>query len=120
MLTTSLSEVAQSADKLHILEIPAPQVEEQRLCILSTLMVGQQSLTPEIFTALTEAASKIAENCGGRLISLAKTMLFLSQTENTPEQLSKIAADKQNPIFMIGDEISEVPSTFIIVDMLSF
>lgn len=105
IVTTSIKEVAQSVS-LKLFETPARFFEEISWFILGDAMFG--GVVGSIPREVEEAGMKIAENCRGRTISLAKTLLFLSKHEKTPEQWSKIAADKENPIFMIGDEIAEV------------
>lgn len=105
MLTTGLDEVAQLCDTMDTFDAPAHCFREVIWLCLRASMFG----TEEISQELEEAGKKIAENCQGRLITMSKVFLFLHKTEKSLEQWSKIAADKTHPIFIIGDEISEVP-----------
>ena len=62
-----------------------------------------------IHPQVVEAIKKIGENCGGRRLALAKTLLFLVKKQmTTVEQWSYIAAHEEHPIFKVEDEVSEV------------
>ncbi|KAH6819486.1 hypothetical protein C2S51_003089 [Perilla frutescens var. frutescens] len=104
LLTTSSEEVSQLADSGHTFETPRWHVEQSVWFCLRLLIFGVEPISAE----LEEAGKKIVENCRGLLISVAKTFVFLYKTEKSLEQWSKIAADKENPIFIVGDEISEL------------
>lgn len=68
-------------------------------------LFGGESILPE----LDVAGKEIVHNCRGLYVSFAKTLVFLSKSDKRVEHWSKLAADKENPIFTIADEISEVP-----------
>lgn len=92
----------------YIHEMPTAKNEQCSWVPLRMNLFGEMPISPE----LEEVGKKIAENCGGLRISLAKTLLYLSKTEKTMQEWSRIAADKENPIFMVGDEILEVYTLF--------
>ncbi|KAH6819487.1 hypothetical protein C2S51_003090 [Perilla frutescens var. frutescens] len=97
-------EVAQSAYSLYCLTGPRHFFEESIWLSTRAVIFGLESISPE----LEEAGKKIIQNCRGLYISAAKALLFLCKTEVSVEQWSKIAADKENPIFNVEDEISEI------------
>lgn len=103
LLTTSLLEVARSADSFHISRMP--DLNEHPLWeFLYAVMFGRGSCPPE----LEEVGKKIIENCQKLRLVLPKVLLFLYRTRNTPEQWNNLAADRDNPIFMVTDELAEV------------
>lgn len=103
LLTTSQEEVARSANSFHISRMP--DLNEHPLWeFLSTVIFGRGSCPPE----LEEAGKKIVENCQRLRLVLPKVLLFLYRTKDTPEQWNNLAADKENPIFMVADELAEV------------
>lgn len=71
---------------------------------LFDVLFGVDSISPQ----LREAGSKIVDNCGDRLVSVVKALLFLIKREISLDLWSKIAADPENTVFMVADELSEV------------
>lgn len=103
-VTSSLKEMSQLSDCEASFELPAQYFEELAWAALRRMMFGNAPVPPE----LEEAGKKVIQNCRGLYISVAKAFLFLYKAERTVEQWSKIGADKENPIFRVQDEISEI------------
>ncbi|KAG6428193.1 hypothetical protein SASPL_112444 [Salvia splendens] len=57
---------------------------------------------------LEEAGKMILQNCRSLDIVILKVLLHLLKAEKTAQYWNQLAADPQNPIFMVDDEISEV------------
>lgn len=106
MLTTELIEVARFAKSFYIFEKPF-FLDDYVWDYIRLVMFGCKDMIDPEFE---KAGKKIAENCRGSHIVLAKVILFLFKVEKTPENWSKLAAEEENPIFVVEDEILEVPS----------
>ncbi|KAH6803276.1 hypothetical protein C2S51_034722 [Perilla frutescens var. frutescens] len=103
LLTTSVEEVALSADSFHISRMP--DFDECAVWgFLRLVIFGRPDCLPEF----EEVGKKIVKNCQRLSLVLIKVLLFMSRTKNTPEQWKDLAEDKDNPVFMVADEISEV------------
>ncbi|XP_057767416.1 putative late blight resistance protein homolog R1B-16 [Salvia miltiorrhiza] len=104
VLTTQLIEVAQFAKSFYIHEMPT-FFNENVWDYLRLMMFGcEKEIDPE----MEKAGKKIAENCGGSLIAVARVIPFLYKTGKTAEWWTQLAADPQHSIFVVQDEISEV------------
>lgn len=103
LLTTSLEEVAQFSDSFHISRMPDFD-EHPTWDFLCLVVFGGPFCPPQ----LEEAGKKIIKNCQRLRLVLIKVLIFLSRTKKTPEHWNSIAEDKDNPVFMVSDEISEV------------
>lgn len=108
-VTSSVQEMLLVTDYYITFYTPAQYFEESIWLTLRGVICGDGPISPE----LEEAGKKIIHNCRGSLISAAKALLFLLKTDSTLEQWRGIASDQENPIFMVGDEISEVPHTYL-------
>ncbi|XP_057787902.1 putative late blight resistance protein homolog R1C-3 [Salvia miltiorrhiza] len=104
LLTTALDEIVVSAQSLHTCRAHTDYAKTLRFCLHWAVFGRDAHISPQ----LREAEKKIQENCGGRRMLLAKTLLYLLKTDKTPEQWTKLAADKENPVFIVEDEISEL------------
>lgn len=105
LLTTGLMELAQFASNIYAYELATHVNDHRSWDYLRLVMFGiEYSIDPEF----EKAGKKIAENCRGSRIALAKVILFLNKAEKTPENWSRLAAEEHNPVFMVEDEISEV------------
>lgn len=107
-VTSSLKEVVPLADNWCEFDVPDQYFEEFVWVRLRAALFGIDPVSSQ----LEEAGRKIVRNCRCRLLSAAKTLLFLNKTDKTVEQWCKIAADKENPLFLLGDELSEVPYNY--------
>ncbi|KAH6759617.1 hypothetical protein C2S52_022875 [Perilla frutescens var. hirtella] len=105
VFTTSSDEVSKYADNVNRYGTPRHFFEETVWISLRSLLFLEESIPPE----LEEAGKKIVKNCRGLYIPAAKTVLFLRKTEISVEHWRKLAADEQNPIFVVEDEILELP-----------
>ncbi|XP_042067917.1 putative late blight resistance protein homolog R1A-10 [Salvia splendens] len=103
LLTTSLEEIALFSNSFHISRMPDFD-EHPMWDFLCLVVFGGPFCPPQ----LEEAGKNIIKNCQGLRLVVIKVLLFLSSTKKTPEYWNNIAADKDNPIFMVADEISEV------------
>lgn len=102
-ITTTSEEVAYLADSIHKFELKDNLAQDIWFTIRQVFF-GNESISAE----LEVAGNKIAKNCRCRYVSLCKTLIFLSKSDKTAEEWSKIAADEEHPIFMVKDELSEV------------
>lgn len=121
LITTHLDEATGFADCVFELEPYSTFIKQG---LWSFLRV------PSSNTRLEEAARMVLENCRGHYVSAFKAFLLLTKTERIVEEWTKIA-DKENPVFMVEDEIKEVthvtlyliatlvPSAFSFSTMLS-
>lgn len=103
MVTTGIREVALCANSLHIFEMCVYD-EKESWGILEQGIFGERLCPLE----LLEAGKRIAKNCGGRRIALAKAILLLAKAERKAKLWNEVAEDAHNPIFMVVDELSEV------------
>ncbi|XP_041993167.1 putative late blight resistance protein homolog R1A-3 isoform X1 [Salvia splendens] len=103
LLTTSLEKIALFSYSFHISRMPDFD-EHPMWDFLCLVVFGGPFCPPQ----LEEAGKNIIKNCQGLRLVVIKVLLFLSSTKKTPEHWNNIAADKDNPIFMVADEISEV------------
>ncbi|XP_047938613.1 putative late blight resistance protein homolog R1B-17 [Salvia hispanica] len=106
VLTTGLIEVAQYANSFYIHEMPMLFGD----FFWDFLRIMMFRYGKEINPEMERAGKKIAENCRGSRIALARIILFLYKVDMTPDQESwnKLAADEQHSIFVVHDEVSEV------------
>ncbi|KAL1553930.1 putative disease resistance protein RGA3 [Salvia divinorum] len=106
VLATGLIEVAQFAKSFYIHEMPMLS-DDFFWDFLRLLLFGCEK---EIDPVMEKAGKKIAENCGGSRIALARVILFLYKCDMTPDHQSwtNLAADELHTIFVVHDEVSEV------------
>lgn len=110
LIVTSSEEIAKSVHSLHSFTARVGYLEESTWYFLKLAVFGVNvSISPQ----LEEAGKKIDRNCGGRRMALAKTLLFLIKTDKSLELWTRLAEDKENSIFIVEDEISEVPSLYL-------
>ncbi|KAL1548373.1 putative late blight resistance protein R1A-10 [Salvia divinorum] len=62
----------------------------------------------ECHAELEEAGKMILHNCRSLAIVILKVLLHLLKAEKTAQYWNQLAADQQNPIFIVDDEISEM------------
>lgn len=90
--------------------------EKDFWCDMRQALFGEESIPAE----LEVVGEKIVHNCGCRYVSAAKTLVFLPKVDKTVEEWSNIVEDTKNPIFLVADEISEVPSSTRIYKLNQF
>ncbi|KAH6794733.1 hypothetical protein C2S52_005210 [Perilla frutescens var. hirtella] len=103
MITTGVKEVAISANSLHVFEMTVYD-EKESWGILEQAIFGGNSCPLE----MEEAGKKIAKNCGGCRLALAKVIVLLLKGERKLEFWNRLAEDAGNPIFVVDDELSEI------------
>lgn len=103
LLTTSLLEVAKSAESFHISRMPDFD-EHAAWELLCLVMFNGPPCQPK----LNEVGKKIVKNCRGLRLVIPKVLLFVSRTKNSPEQWNNIAEDEENPIFTVAHELFQV------------
>lgn len=115
-ITTSFTEVARFEESFEVIEIPVvwDELLSWSYIRLSLLMFGV-GVEASIPLEYEEAGKKIAKNCRGLRIVLAKVILALLRSEKTLEFW--LAADEDDPIFMVDDEISEVCTFDFILEL---
>ncbi|KAH6761550.1 hypothetical protein C2S52_018983 [Perilla frutescens var. hirtella] len=103
-VTTSLKEVAEFDESFFVYEIPVVWDE-----LLSWSYIGLMVMSGGwlVSAEFEEAGVKIAKNCRGLRLVLAKVMIALLRSEKTSEFWKNLAADEDDPIFMVDDEILE-------------
>ncbi|KAH6829392.1 hypothetical protein C2S53_016820 [Perilla frutescens var. hirtella] len=103
-VTTSLKEVAEFDESFFVSEIPVVWDELLSWSYIGLMMMSGGWLVSAEFE---EAGVKIAKNCRGLRLVIAKVMIALLRSEKTLEFWKKLAADEDDPIFMVDDEILE-------------
>ncbi|KAH6803279.1 hypothetical protein C2S51_034725, partial [Perilla frutescens var. frutescens] len=103
-VTTSLKEVAEFDESFFVSEIPVVWDELLSWSYIGLMMMSGGWLVSAEFE---EAGVKIAKNCRGLRLVTAKVMIALLRSEKTLEFWKKLAADEDDPIFMVDDEILE-------------
>lgn len=103
-VTTSLMEVAEFDGKFFMFEFPKYWDEYFWFFIWQVYFGVDVSVSPD----LVEAGKKIAKNCGGLPLVLARVILILQKIKKTPEDWSALAAAVNDRVYVIDDEISEV------------
>ncbi|XP_042064217.1 uncharacterized protein LOC121807947 isoform X2 [Salvia splendens] len=104
LVTTGVVEVAEFDDSFFRFEIPVVLNEAISWRCIKGLIESRGWV---VTTAFEEAGKKIADNCRGYRIVVAKVMVALLRSEKSLNLWNKLAADKDDPIFKVDDEILE-------------
>ncbi|KAG6421571.1 hypothetical protein SASPL_118128 [Salvia splendens] len=105
LVTTGVVEVAEFDDSFFRFEIPVVLNEAISWRCIKGLIESRGWV---VTTAFEEAGKKIADNCRGYRIVVAKVMVALLRSEKSLNLWNKLAADKDDPIFKVDDEILEL------------
>lgn len=105
-VATSLIEVAEFDGKFSVYTMPTTMDEDFVWKYIRTMYFGDNE---PISMEFEEIGRKIAKNCRGSRLVVARIILILRKMKRLPENWGALAAAEDDRVYQVHDEISEVP-----------